>query len=571
MSTDIQRKGDSYRRQLKLSEDFAEKHGLEMVETLEDIGVSAFKGKNSKEGALGRFLDAVESGQIAQGSYLLVESLDRVSRESVINAFNLFSRILQNGVVIVTLADNQIYNLETLEKNPGQIFMTIGIMLRANDESKMKSDRLNAVWQHKKVNAGTKKVSAMCPAWLTLDKQKNEFVVDQAKARAIKKIFEMSVEGYGAGAIVHALNQNPKLYPPNNKSTGWYVSYVKKILVSPTVYGEYQPHSYQGSKRVRNGDAVPGYYPEIVSKEVFDLSRARMKQRKVAGPRRKGRGFSNLFTRLIVCAGCGTLAVFRDCGDRGKGGKYLQCGNAQRRLTCKAPPWEYLDFETSFFSFIRELDLESIFLNDGLETARRASREAIDLLEEKLNQLEEGYTQMLDLMGRVSEDVMEDVAQRLTQRKIDITATKAALAQAVQEASLLTQRVPSRDIKANLEAYEEIIKNKTSDEQREIRHKIYNQLRQLITSIQFRNLDHFEPGEDIEDLDQEFIDEIKRRRYKTRDQQLEYLLTAAGQRTYTQYHRQFVVVFKNGVTKYVQPWKGIVLDFKSGVRRLPKR
>ena len=55
MSTDVQLRGDSLRRQLEASSDYAAKHGLELVEEsrLQDIGISAFKGANVSEGALG--------------------------------------------------------------------------------------------------------------------------------------------------------------------------------------------------------------------------------------------------------------------------------------------------------------------------------------------------------------------------------------------------------------------------------------------------------------------------------------------------------------------------------------
>ncbi len=74
MSTDSQLKGDSRRRQLELSRAYAHDNGLELAEgaELEDIGVSAFKGANVTEGALGRFLVAVSSGAVKPGSYLLV-------------------------------------------------------------------------------------------------------------------------------------------------------------------------------------------------------------------------------------------------------------------------------------------------------------------------------------------------------------------------------------------------------------------------------------------------------------------------------------------------------------------
>ena len=55
MSSDVQLKGDSLRRQLAKSREYAEKHGLALVETdeLKDLGVSAFRGRNIREGALG--------------------------------------------------------------------------------------------------------------------------------------------------------------------------------------------------------------------------------------------------------------------------------------------------------------------------------------------------------------------------------------------------------------------------------------------------------------------------------------------------------------------------------------
>src|SRR5260370_7170074 len=80
MSTDLQLKGDSRRRQLEASRAYAEANGLELAEgaELEDIGVSAFRGANAKEGALGRFLQAAKPGSANPSSHPLVESLARI-------------------------------------------------------------------------------------------------------------------------------------------------------------------------------------------------------------------------------------------------------------------------------------------------------------------------------------------------------------------------------------------------------------------------------------------------------------------------------------------------------------
>src|SRR4051794_17399302 len=92
-STPEQLKGDSLRRQLQLSRDYALQHGLELDEELKDIGVSAFKGKNRTDGALGRFINLVREGKIEPGSVLLVESLDRLSRDQILAALSQFSEI----------------------------------------------------------------------------------------------------------------------------------------------------------------------------------------------------------------------------------------------------------------------------------------------------------------------------------------------------------------------------------------------------------------------------------------------------------------------------------------------
>jgi DNA invertase Pin-like site-specific DNA recombinase len=51
--------------------------------TFRDIGVSAYRGKNAADGALRAFVAPVEDGRVPQGSFLVVESLDRISRQAV--------------------------------------------------------------------------------------------------------------------------------------------------------------------------------------------------------------------------------------------------------------------------------------------------------------------------------------------------------------------------------------------------------------------------------------------------------------------------------------------------------
>src|SRR5687768_13529802 len=110
-STPEQRKGDSLRRQLKMSERFAQENGLTLsTRSYTDFGVSGFRGKNRDKGQLRTFLDAVEDGRIKRGSWLLVESLDRISRDQVGEALPRFLDLLKAGIIVATLQDNRIYD-----------------------------------------------------------------------------------------------------------------------------------------------------------------------------------------------------------------------------------------------------------------------------------------------------------------------------------------------------------------------------------------------------------------------------------------------------------------------------
>ena len=72
-SSKKQEQGHSVERQLDLARKYAARHGLTLDErSYQDLGISAFKGKNLVEGALGTFLNGVRQGAIPKGSYLLV-------------------------------------------------------------------------------------------------------------------------------------------------------------------------------------------------------------------------------------------------------------------------------------------------------------------------------------------------------------------------------------------------------------------------------------------------------------------------------------------------------------------
>src|SRR5689334_6873868 len=103
-STPEQIKGDSTKRQTELAQRYAERNGLQLDDSsYQDLGVSAFRGKHARQGSLRHFLEATMAGQVEHGSYLLVENLDRISREEVWDAVLTLGSIIQEGITVVTL------------------------------------------------------------------------------------------------------------------------------------------------------------------------------------------------------------------------------------------------------------------------------------------------------------------------------------------------------------------------------------------------------------------------------------------------------------------------------------
>jgi DNA invertase Pin-like site-specific DNA recombinase len=103
----------------------------------------------------------VEREEIPRGSWLLVESLDRLSREEIEEALAQFLAIIRSGIVIATTSDKQVYRKGQLDLT--KLIISITIMSRAHQESAMKAWRVAAAWEEKRRDATTKPMTARYP------------------------------------------------------------------------------------------------------------------------------------------------------------------------------------------------------------------------------------------------------------------------------------------------------------------------------------------------------------------------------------------------------------------------
>lgn len=425
-STPEQAIGDSERRQLEAAKAFAARVGMPFDESLvmADRGISAYRGGNRDKGALGAFLRLVESGSVPVGSILVVEDVDRISRQEFLEAFDAIKALIGRGVNVFTTRDGQLYDRAAV--NSPRMHVLLARMQLAHEESEKKSERLSAVWMQKKRNASENGhvLTTRVPAWLVVTD--NGFEVVPGAAKTLRMIFDLRLKGIGKNQIASILNARAPWQPPHNpkrKSTGWRGSYVAKILRSRAVIGECQLHTGRGTTRRPDGEPIPNYFPRVIDPGTFAAVQKLLAANKGKGGE-TGKA-NNLFPHLGRCPYCGGSMVHVSKGKPPKGGSYLMCDHGRRGMGCYANAIRYDEAEQTILDNCKNLRPEQI-----LPAPDQQAREA-EALRDKLNGIDgqladiEGRT--ASLMDQIERAPTATIRDRFTSRMVELDASKALL------------------------------------------------------------------------------------------------------------------------------------------------
>jgi DNA invertase Pin-like site-specific DNA recombinase len=321
-SSGKQAKEHSIERQRQMAEDYISENpqlGLELDTSLNltDKALSAFSGKNMTDGNLGKFFDLVYNGEIEVGSYLLIENLDRFSRDVAWKATHDLTTLVKGGIVVVVLSDRQVYSEETLSSEGGSFKLmqsVIGFM-RANEESEQKSVRVGKAWRQKMLRvADGVQLTKRVPFWI--NKEDRTKTIPE-KVKIVKRIFELSSKGLGGQRIAGQLNEEG-VETPTRMSSKWAISSVKKVLNSEAVIGVLN---------TADGVKHQGYYPRVISDKLWAKTRFMGETSKGVRDNKEVHPLSG----LCYCRACGARAQ-----RSGKTGRVRQDGtkNVWRTLVC---------------------------------------------------------------------------------------------------------------------------------------------------------------------------------------------------------------------------------------------
>ena len=356
-SSDEQEQGDSVRRQESLRDAWLKRHPeVKLDSHFEDRGKSGYSGK--ARAGLDRFLHHLDRGDIAPGSFLILENLDRLSRQTTAVALGMLLKIVNAGVKVQTLLPSEVlYDSE----NVHSLIMAVIEFGRSNSESRTKGARSNESWDEKRKADCPR--GATAPWWLKLegavygerrkDFTKARYVVVEERAEAIRKLFEWSAT-MGTFEVTKRLDAE---VPPFGRSKHWARSYVVKLLNDRAVLGEWQPR--KGGKP--HGDPRPNYFPPIISEaQWYAVHAARKSREKRSGRPAKVRGPS-LFSGIARCAvdQCKMHIITR--GDR----RLLVSANAVhgRNGTWTTFPLDV--FNSALLSELKELRAADLFQDPG--------------------------------------------------------------------------------------------------------------------------------------------------------------------------------------------------------------
>jgi DNA invertase Pin-like site-specific DNA recombinase len=408
-SSPEQAKGDSLRRQKEGALQWCERYGIRLDTslTLHDKGVSAFKGlhrENPDKHALALFLKLVERERVHPGDYLLIENLDRLSREHEVAACHLLTGILSAGIRVVQLSP---YEMLLTEKSNGwELMRAIMELSRGHSESVIKSERIGKAWRKRLAAAreGKLVLTKAVPAWIEVREGRLRLIPE--RAAAIKRIYQLSTLGYGIVTITRKLTEEG--VPPfgerewyrevdedGNVKEGWRAvagkrygagwwsrSYVCQILHDRRVLGEFQP--MKGDK-TPDGVLMLNYFPAIITQKEFDLARAGLSRRKQGGGRTTK--YIDLFAGLVKNARDGGTYHSTTRSDRRMKYRVLvNTAGTEGRTQCWAFP--YSTFERAVLSMLREVDPKEVIGEDKSAEAEDALRNERDRVEARIAEYE---------------------------------------------------------------------------------------------------------------------------------------------------------------------------------------
>ena len=386
-----QRDGTTLQRQFEMAQEVCTANNWQLVDLPPDASVSGFKitdadeqtAANFHKGQLGKFLAKVRAGEITVGSVLVLEQLDRFSRNYFDIVFPVWLELLQTGIEIYSCVSRTHYTLEAIRKNPMLAGMALMELANGNEYSRGLSERIGKAFKIKLADAASGKkvhLGSWQPRWIDFHGKKGEegtFTFNDY-AKTVRRIVLDYIDNKSMNRIAKALIAEKKATAQGGK---WGVGIIASILRNQD--------AMRGTITVK-GTTLNNFYEPLITDAEYNVLKAKLSENK---NKKGGCGntgsdtIANLFRNRGKCICGGSVragaGAYR-CRDR-------ELGKCQH----KGSMW-IKEIEEDFFGLFIQEQPEALL---GKHTPKH--NQEISRLKSLIAQLDKGIDDATHLIGKL--------------------------------------------------------------------------------------------------------------------------------------------------------------------------
>jgi DNA invertase Pin-like site-specific DNA recombinase len=388
--------GDSFLRQTETARRVCREKGWSLVDLGADAGVSAFKGKNlSHKGILGQFIKRVDAQLIPTPCVLIVEKLDRFSRNDVDEVLPMFLKLLKSGVEVYSALDNDHYTHAKIKDDPmiNLLKLVMGFA-GANQYSKTIGARVRASRQRARADAmsGKQVFIKTIPSYFTFDKTKQRYVTNK-REKVVKQIFNLYLKQPSFLSVARSLNEEG--IPTFHGAKVWAPETIRQILTARYVLGEFQ--------------GVMNYLPRIIKDDVFKDVQTLIASLAVGKGKRAQK--YNFLKGILVCT-CG-MKLLQSTNKVGR--RYFGC-RGHDRGACEQTHMLKADVvEQGLFAMLLEASPDDLIKQTDNLLAKEVSR-----LQTELKAIEKNVEKFMSVQD-IGMDILRSKLEALKKRQETIT------------------------------------------------------------------------------------------------------------------------------------------------------
>ena len=349
--------------QRSILQEYADKHGLVVVDEYSDDG---FSGTNYDRPEFKRMISDIENGKI---NCVLTKDLSRLGRNSARTTDLLDEYFPAHRVRYISVIDGyDSFNL-TSGTSMTASFMTVMNEMYARDISNKIRTAFNAKMERGEC------IASFAPYGYKKDVEhgnKNRLVIDYQVAHVVKEIFQMAADGKAPSEIAKHLNNKcvatPAVYrcmsrPYLNvdnytQRKEWTSAMVCKMLknevyLGKTLQGKTNKISFKSKvtqARPRSEwIVIENTHEPLITEEMFNIVRNRSVSRRCLPTK----GFTNVFAGIAKCADCGRNMSLAP--SRKKGTTYNLCCGGYKAYDSTECSNHFISYDLLYDAVLQEL------------------------------------------------------------------------------------------------------------------------------------------------------------------------------------------------------------------------